>query len=281
MQSVACNLCRHGATTPWLTATDRVTGESFDIVQCVHCGLRYTNPRPAPDEMATYYPGPARLSGLARVLRRRLRECRARWSATGLPPGWALEIGCGDGWMLDALRRMGWVVAGTERSQRSAASPRRLGLDVLVEGMAGGAFAARSFDLVILWHVLEHLHDPLGTLMEVNRIIRPGGRLVVAVPNIESWQARVAGRRWFHLEAPRHLYHFAPQTLDAMLERAGFQVTRWSFGQMAYELRGWWELFAYYARGLAILATLLMFPIFAVASRNRSTAAMAVQASPV
>ncbi|RME43318.1 MAG: class I SAM-dependent methyltransferase [Chloroflexi bacterium] len=281
MESIVCNLCQGKTVARRLTTTDRVTGRQFDIVQCVHCGLRYTSPQPAPDEMATYYPGPARLSGPARVLRRRLRERRARWCAAGLSPGRALEIGCGDGWMLDALRRMGWVVAGTERSQRSAASPRRLGLDVLVEGMAGGAFAARSFDLVILWHVLEHLHDPLGTLIEVNRIVRPGGRLIVAVPNIESWQARVAGRRWFHLEAPRHLYHFAPQTLDAMLERAGFQVTRWSFWQMAYELRGWWELYASGAQGLAILATLLMFPIFAVASRNRSTAAMAVQASPV
>ena len=291
MESIACNLCRHQSTTHWLTSVDRVSGEGFDIVQCSRCGLRYTSPRPTADELAAYYPEPAVPSRLARILtrilRRRLRERRARWCAAGLPPGRALEIGCGDGWMLETLRRMGWWVVGTERSPQSAVRARSLGLDVRVGELAGWGFAPQSFDLVILWHALEHLHDPLGTLIEVRRRMRPTGRLVVAVPNVASWQARVSGRRWFHLDLPRHLYHFDPQTLTAMLGRAGFHIQTWSFSSPTYECRGWWELLSAWgwsdwpAGALASLTIPLAVVLSTVAAFRRAGAAVSVHASPV
>lgn len=284
MESIACNLCRCPSATHWLTSINRVAGESFDVVQCPHCGLRYTSPRPTADELAAYYPEPPPPPRSARILRRWLRRRRALWSAAGLPPGRALEIGCGDGWMLDALRRLGWDVVGTERSPQGAARARSLGLDVRVGELAGCGFALQSFDLMILWHVLEHLHDPLGTLTEVRRLTRPSGRLVVAVPNVASWQARVAGRRWFHLDLPRHLYHFDPQTLAATLGRAGFHIQTWSFSCLAYEWRGWWELLsgwgrsAWSAGALASLSAPLTVALSTVAAIRRAGAAISVQA---
>jgi SAM-dependent methyltransferase len=77
---------------------------------------------------------------------------------------------------------------------------------------------------VVIWHVLEHLHDPKGTLHEANRILRPGGRLVVAVPNLSSLQARWAGAGWFHLDLPRHLWHFPLASLRMLLSDCGFEI---------------------------------------------------------
>ncbi|MFQ5854079.1 MAG: class I SAM-dependent methyltransferase [Anaerolineae bacterium] len=265
---------------------DRVTGQSFDILRCCQCGLRYTSPRPPADELAVYYPQPLDPPWLAQIVRRWLRRRRAQWSAAGQPPGRALEIGCGDGWMLNALRQAGWEVVGTERSEESAARPRNLGLDVRVGNVDRCGFPAASFDLVILWHALEHLDDPLATLIEARRIMCPTGRLVVAVPNADSWQARVAGRRWVHLDVPRHLYHFGPETLAATLERAGFSLETWSFSSLTYECRGWWDSPAACVGSsmltYALAGLLLPFAVTlsTIAAYRKASAAMTVRARP-
>ncbi len=86
---------------------------------------------------------------------------------------------------------------------------------------------AESFDLVIVWHALEHVEDPLGTLEIAARLLCSSGRLVIAVPNFSSWQAQVFGPQWFHLDVPRHLYHFTPQTLEQGISRAGLRLDSW------------------------------------------------------
>lgn len=286
MESTACNLCGSPLADEWLSTTDRWTGEPFDILRCRHCGLRCTHPSPTPDELARYYPPPTEPAWLTRILRRWLRRHRARWSAAGLSPGRALEIGCGDGWMLEALRDAGWDVVGTERSAASAAYARSRGLDVRVREVADCQFPPASFDLIILWHTLEHLHDPLATLTGVRRLIRPSGRLVVAVPNVGGWQAQVAGRRWYHLNVPRHLYHFEAVTLERLLAQARFEVGEWAWTSPAYELRGWWELLACITPD-AVSYTLapLVLPLAAVVSviagYARAGAAVALRAVPV
>jgi SAM-dependent methyltransferase len=195
-----------------------------------------------------------------------------------------LELGCGDGWLLEALRQAGWDVVGIERSEKAALRATRLGLDVQVGDWVGCGFPAASFDLVILWHVLEHLHDPLATLAEVHRVMRSSGRLVIAVPNVDSWQAKVAGRRWVHLDVPRHLYHFDPTTLESLLARAGFQAQVWSWFSPVYELRGWWEAVAAHAESRAVSRSLqaLTIPcalaLSIVSAHRKASAAMTVQA---
>ncbi len=77
-----------------------------------------------------------------------------------------------------------------------------------------------------MWHVLEHLPDPAAAIARAAELLRPGGRLLVSVPNVDSLQARLGGERWFHLDLPRHLFHFGPRSLSAMVERAGLQVAR-------------------------------------------------------
>ncbi len=89
--------------------------------------------------------------------------------------------------------------------------------------LADAQYPAGYFDMVILWHVLEHLKHPDQTIREIRRILKPGGTLVVAVPNFSSWQARWAGENWFHLDLPRHLFHFPFAALRQLAEDRGFE----------------------------------------------------------
>jgi SAM-dependent methyltransferase len=155
-----------------------------------------------------------------------LARRRARRLAAGLPPrARVLDIGCGDGRLLAALAALGHEGVGTERaSDHPRAGAARSGLEIRDGDLTDGSLAGARFDLCIYWHVLEHLHDPRASLLEAWRLIKPGGRLVVAVPNLESIQAGWAGSAWFHLDLPRHLFHFTPSSLAALLARAGFGV---------------------------------------------------------
>ena len=150
----------------------------------------------------------------------RLREIQ------DVPPGRLLDVGSGKGRFLVAARDAGWDVVGVEFAPATAAAttanygiPVISGdfLDVPIEG---------EFDVVTMWHVLEHLPDPAAALRRAAGLLRPGGRLVVSVPNIGSTQARLGGEAWFHLDPTRHLFHFSPRSLGAMVERSGFAVER-------------------------------------------------------
>jgi ubiquinone/menaquinone biosynthesis C-methylase UbiE len=92
-----------------------------------------------------------------------------------------------------------------------------------------------EFDTVILWHVLEHITDPENLLREVTRILRPGGTLLVAVPNFASVEARWARDKWFHLDVPRHLNHFTPGVLRALLRESGLRPRMTSYFASEYD----------------------------------------------
>jgi SAM-dependent methyltransferase len=215
-------------------ARDYVTGDSFEIRRCGGCGLTLTWPPPPPSEMGRYYPdayygdaGEKRFVGPVERMQRALYGSRARRveAAAGGSPGRVLDVGCGRGFLLDAFRRRGWTVEGTEMSAASSAHAREvLGIPVHIGALESLALPAGSFDAVTLWHVLEHVTDPGSLLGEIGRLLRPGGALLVSVPNFGSPEARLAGPGWFHLDAPRHLVHFTPESLGACLSRAGFET---------------------------------------------------------
>jgi SAM-dependent methyltransferase len=106
-------------------------------------------------------------------------------------------------------------------AQRAAA---RTGLPIRTGALAADAFAPGSLDAVSVWHVLEHLRDPDGVLRDCARWLAPGGVLLLAVPNMASWQARAFAGHWFHLDPPFHLFHFDPRSLSRALSDAGFDV---------------------------------------------------------
>jgi SAM-dependent methyltransferase len=140
-----------------------------------------------------------------------------------------LDVGCASGLFLDAARRYGdWDVEGLEPSASASEYARHeLGLCVHVGGFGEVPLEPGSYDVVTMWDVLEHLHDPVRALGLVAQLLKPGGILVVRVPHVESWQARIFGRCWAGLDSPRHLYAFPRRLLADMLQEAGLEPVRW------------------------------------------------------
>src|SRR5262249_34256030 len=128
--------------------------------------------------------------------------------------GRLLDFGCGGGSFLERMHKQGWSRVGLDTSEAAVRSIRsELGLAAPVGTLPHPELAPESFDVITMWHALEHVHAPLDVLREAHRLLAPGGRLLVAVPNIASWPFRWFGRDWFGLDLPRHLTHFEPETL--------------------------------------------------------------------
>ena len=139
--------------------------------------------------------------------------------------GRLLDFGCGGGSFLVRMAEQGWKVTGLDASVGAVRLIREeLGLRALVGSLPHPELEPGSFDMITMWHSLEHVHRPADILAESARLLVPGGRLIVAVPNIASWPAAWFGRDWFGLDLPRHLMHFTPDTLREMIARAGFDV---------------------------------------------------------
>ena len=199
---------------------------------CASCGAATTDPWPSDEELArayrTYRPDSGRFSGAGDAI---LRRTRARLAGTvdgAAPPGRVLDVGSGDGTLLDGLARAGRDALGLERESN------RPDVRAAEVGEVGGEWAA-----VVFWHSLEHLPAPGAAIDAAARLLEPGGLMVIAIPNTASLQARVFGDRWFHLDLPRHLVHLPLAALTARLRALGLRVDRVSHWRGGQALFGW------------------------------------------
>jgi SAM-dependent methyltransferase len=224
-------------------ARDPATGDAFTIVRCRRCDLVQTSPAPSEAELDNHYPKGYHSTtkryrgGMDRVLgvvhRSRIRTIERLLGGAGS----VLDIGCGPGVLINQMRRRGWRVQGTERSPSAAQQARDVfHLDVSDVDVDRLVAAGARYDAVILWHVAEHLRTPSATLRGIARLLLPGGVLLIAVPNFASPEARIGRAGWFHLDVPRHLVHFTPATLTAMLAAAGFDPVKVSYLVPEYDL---------------------------------------------
>jgi SAM-dependent methyltransferase len=246
-----CDACGgHGATTVLESGDRRFgLGGRFAVVRCDACELVRTDP--PPEDLAAHYPagdyysfrppeqpsarerarvrGAYGLNGVPRGQRALAALGRDRLMP-GLPPGPPgdlLDVGCGSGAFLLALREANWRPHGIDISEPAVAAARSAGLDdVRCGDLLDAGYTAESFDAVRFWHSLEHVPSPRAQLTEAHRVLRSGGSLTVGVPNFGSFLARRAGDRWYYLDLPRHLWHFEPATLSRLVEDCGFRVTR-------------------------------------------------------
>ncbi len=219
-------------------AVDPITGNRFHIRSCKSCHLAFTSPQPT--NMEIYYPSKYRGYGplVSSILQFFYRSRVAQWNRMFKTPGKALEIGCGPGFMLNVLKRKGWNVKGLERTEAVAAYARdRLGLDVTPDDVSDLPEIS-DFDLIILFNVLEHLKNPLSVLEESAKRLAPGGKLVISVPNFQSLQARLAGPVWLHLDPPRHLFHFTPESLELLLSKVGLRTQSVSYVSFEHDPYG-------------------------------------------
>jgi len=138
--------------------------------------------------------------------------------------GELLDIGCGNGSFLKWLKNHGWQVKGVEVNKEAANLCRQKGIEVFNGELLDASFANKTFDVVTLIQVLEHLPNPSATLREIHRVLKRKGLLIIGVPNFGCFDRRVFNSEWGPLEIPRHLYHFNYITLKKILERNGFQI---------------------------------------------------------
>lgn len=234
-----CPLCRSSEAGWLFDTTDamNVTRSAFSVVECGRCGLFSINPRPAHEELLALYPQDyepfwapldEEPNGLRRWLRRRHWGIRCRAVHRARPEGGRLlDIGCATGHFLHELcRDKHWQGVGIDINEGALEVARRQGVNVLLGELTKLSLPPASFDVVTIWEVIEHVPDPAKTLIEIHRILQPGGTLLLSTPNGQSLQARFWREHWHGWELPRHIQVFSSRTLHQLLVEKGFAPVR-------------------------------------------------------
>lgn len=240
MERTCCNYCHSEEYLPLYQIPDLLLenfSNSFSFVRCTQCGLIYQNPRIKSTEISKYYPNsyesyqeidPKGSLLLGIILRYGLKK-RKNFVYKYCKGGKLLDIGCSTGDFLDEIGDYGrnnqWELFGVEISEYAANIARKKNhLRIFNSTLEGVNFPDRFFDVITLWDVLEHLHDPFESLLEMNRILKPGGILLVRVPNFDSMDRSIFKSNWAGWDAPRHLYVFGKTNIKALLNKTGFSI---------------------------------------------------------
>lgn len=230
---VSCSICSGGLHGRFAGVADPQTGDVFAIFECRQCLFGQTFPQP--EDLLKYYSGyHGRRHGFT-------AEFRA-WRQTkllGQPfgNGRLLDIGCGEGTFLRAAGKQGWKGSGTEiKSERQANGSPAI-FETLSE--IEDEFGTATFEAATMWHSLEHFRDPVETLRAVSRLLMPEGKLLISVPDYGGLQAKFFGKDWFHIDVPRHLFHFNHTAIETMLKSWGFSIEFSRHLEFEYDLLGW------------------------------------------
>jgi 2-polyprenyl-3-methyl-5-hydroxy-6-metoxy-1,4-benzoquinol methylase len=282
-----CLLCGSDHSMPFLEAADsrRKGGLRFLIVKCQHCGLCFTNPRPNLQSMRQFYPADYlchQKKQSASKKRFWKKDPLSKW----LPlqgKSRLLDFGCGAGDFLERMHALGWNVTGLDVASAAVQIVRqKRGLTAHVGTLPQPTWPDGSFEAITMWQSLEHTHQPLAVLRDAFRLLTPGGKLFVTVPNIDSLSSSWFGSNWYGLDLPRHLTHFCSETLIGMLQRANFEsmvlrqeahsswirhsarlaenrrpgtATKWLHTRLGSSLAAWWGRWNQHAESLLVVAT--------------------------
>lgn len=203
---------------------------TYSWIRCAGCHLVKLDPMPDNRVLALAYPEHYHAyatpqSAISRRLILGATKKNAQGLARRLPPGGSvLDVGCSTGDLLTEIGALGdFKLFGVEYKPSAAETARQRGIHVWQGDFEDAAIPPASMDLIVMQHVLEHVRDPAKVLAIVARVLKPGGVIVGELPNLRSWDAALFGRYWGGGHAPRHLWHFTPDTLRALLERTGLR----------------------------------------------------------
>ncbi len=213
-----------------------LTKEDFHICECLNCGLLYTMPRPDKEKIGAYYKSEAYYShqenkkGFIPKVYERVKSInlkhKYRLATSGMQPGKLLDIGCGVGDFLHTAETHGWECIGVEPSEdaKAIAQKRMKGMIITSEELE--SFSDGAFDVITMWHVLEHVDDLKWQVAQLQRLVKPSGRVVIAVPNYKSYDGQYYKEHWAAYDVPRHLNHFNRITLSKIFKTSGLELVK-------------------------------------------------------
>ena len=239
METVACDLCRSKEFSLIFEVKDYITGTLQKVVRCKECDLAYVNPRPNPEELSDFYP--QNYYGENPFFYEKLDALLRFWELrkTIKKGDFILDIGCGRGLLLSKLKHIGCKVWGTELSEISSRyAKENLKINVISRNLEDCMFDKDYFDVVTMFHSLEHMMSPMETTREIYRILKPEGTLIIELPRFNSLYASIFRDKWFHLDVPRHLYHFSDSTIGKLLASAGFNIVKEKHHALMYDSFG-------------------------------------------
>jgi 2-polyprenyl-3-methyl-5-hydroxy-6-metoxy-1,4-benzoquinol methylase len=230
-----CPICNSVQIKPFLLCNDNtVSRETFNIVECVSCGFKFTNPRPEKHQLGDYYKSEAYIShsninkgfinSIYQIVRKYTLFKKLQLISKFYKTGNILDIGCGTGEFLKIFKDAKWNTLGIEPSMdvRKMAVDN-YGLDIREEAEITNLETA-SFDIITMWHVLEHVPRLNDRIEDLKRLIKPNGIIIIAVPNCISLDAKIYAENWAAYDVPRHLYHFSSKDIQTLFINHGLKV---------------------------------------------------------
>jgi SAM-dependent methyltransferase len=230
-KKVHCPVCGEHLNEPALHCKDyRTGGEIFDICQCPACLFAMTLPQPSPAEIGKYYQTPDYVSHsettkgivnkLYRIVRKKNTENKINLiNRLSTNRGNLLDVGCGAGYFLSACKENGWNIEGVEVDEGARSTAENRTRQLIYPSLDAAEANNKTFDVITLWHVLEHLHDVRNAFAQLQRLLKPAGTLIIALPNPLSADAEYYREYWAAYDVPRHLSHFSPQSVNMLADK--------------------------------------------------------------
>ncbi len=211
-----------------------VSKESFNIMVCDNCNFHFTNPRPDKDEIGKYYESEEYISHsdkanspinlIYKIARKYALSTKKKLinSVAKDKKGRILDYGCGTGYLLETMKSDGWKTFGIEPNDKARElASQKVKVKETIEQLD---LKNKKFDIITLWHVLEHIHDLNSTIKTLKTILKEKGKIIIAVPNIESYEESIFGEEWAAYDVPRHLYHFSQDTMKTLMLKHGLKI---------------------------------------------------------
>lgn len=215
-----------------------VSNQQFDIWECQNCTQRFTQNIPSEDEIGKYYQSENYIShtdtskGLINDLYHKVRKRtlvqkrKLVEKETGKTSGNILDIGAGTGAFLNTMKLATWSFTGLEPDETARNKALELYNIHLKKTAEFVSLPHESFDAITMWHVLEHVHDLHEYLEQLKSLIKPTGKIFIAVPNYTSFDAQHYKQFWAAYDVPRHLYHFSPKSMQKLLNIHGLKLDK-------------------------------------------------------
>jgi SAM-dependent methyltransferase len=209
----------------------------FELNECPECDLVFLNPMFTDSELAKFYPSESYYA----FNQASEESTKKKWTHTLYQILWldfkknniketkekkVLDIGCGTGWELFKYKQKGWKVAGVEPSKAACDTGNKQGLNIFNGTLLDANFQENEFDLIISSHSFEHIPNPNETMMEIKRILKDGGELIMSIPNYAGLNSKIFGKYWYYLTEPVHTFLYSPKSIKKLFPLHGFEIRK-------------------------------------------------------